>query len=261
MAGASTHDRNESSPTDRSVDPDEVARFAALAANWWDPEGTFKPLHKLNPVRIGFIRDHLASHFARDPFTPKPLDGLSILDVGCGGGLVCEPLARLGAAVTGIDASAENTRLATAHAGEGRLDISYQNITAEGLLEHGSTFDAVLSLEVVEHVADVDGFLAACTGLAKPGGALIFATLNRTMKSFVLGIVGAEYIMRWLPRGTHRWDRFVRPSELGAGLRPAGARVTDVTGVAYDVLTDSWRLSRDVSVNYMAFAVRESQGS
>ena len=257
MVGSSIRDRARRTQAASSVDPDELDRFAAMADEWWDPEGSFRPLHRLNPARLAFVTTRLAAHFARDPRARRPLEGLSVLDVGCGGGLVCEPLARLGAVVTGIDAAADNARIALIHAEESGLDISYATATAEELLDRGGAFDAVLSLEVVEHVADAGGFLAACAGLARPGGALVLATLNRTLRSFLFGIVGAEYVLGWLPRGTHRWDRFVKPSELGAHLRKAGARVADVQGVGYDPATGSWRLGEDVSVNYMAFAVRE----
>lgn len=240
-----------------TVDPDEIARFSALADEWWDPDGSFKPLHRLNPVRIGFIRDRLASRFGRDTRDRRPLDGLEILDVGCGGGLICEPLTRLGARVTGIDASDRNISTAQNHAERGGLDIAYRATTAEALLAEGARFDAVLSLEVVEHVADVAAFLDSCCRLTRPGGALVLATLNRTPKSFLFGIVGAEYVLGWLPRGTHRWNRFVRPSELAAGLRASGGGVTEIAGLSYDLLSGEWRLGSDVSVNYMVHATRE----
>ena len=237
-----------------SVDPEEVARFAAMATEWWDPDGKFRPLHKMNPVRLGFVRDHIAAHFGRDPMTPGCLEGLRILDIGCGGGLLCEPLTRLGAAMTGIDATEKAVSIARVHAEEMGLEIDYRFVSSEDLVSRGETFDAVVCLEVVEHVVDPGSFLQTCCDLAKPGGALVFSTLNRTAKAFALGIVGAEYILRWLPRGTHQWRKFVRPSELARGLRAAGARVADVQGASYDILTDEWRLGRDVSVNYMVFA-------
>jgi len=205
-------------------------------------------------VRIGFIRDRLAAHFHRQPLSPRPLEGLNIIDIGCGGGLLCEPLCRLGARVTGIDASERNIRIASDHAEHVGLDIDYRHATAEELCAAGEQFDAVISLEVVEHVADVNAFLGVCGDLAKPGGALIFATLNRTPKSFLFGIVGAEYILGWLPRGTHQWKRFVRPSELAGALRGNGVRISELTGVSYDIARDEWRLGRDLSVNYMAYA-------
>ena len=244
-------------PSATSIDPDEIGRFAAMAAEWWDPDGKFRPLHKLNPVRLAFIRDHLAAHFGRDPLAQGCLDGLRILDVGCGGGLLCEPLTRLGASMTGIDATEQAVSIATVHAEEAGLDIDYRFAAAEDLVRAGEVFDAVLCLEVVEHVTDPDAFLETCCALAKPGGAAVLSTINRTPKAFALGIVGAEYILRWLPRGTHQWRKFVRPSELARGLRRGGARVADLKGVVYDVLTDDWRLARDLSVNYIVFAVKE----
>ena len=240
-----------------SVDDSEVAKFAALAESWWDSEGPFRPLHKLNPVRIRFIRDRLAGHFNRDPLAPEPLAGLRLLDIGCGGGLLTEPLTRLGATVVGIDATEKNIRVAALHAEQGGLSIDYRHTTAETLDEAGERFDAVLNMEVVEHVADVDAFLTASGNLVGSGGLMIAATLNRTAKSFALAIVGAEYVLRWLPRGTHDWRRFVRPSELAAGLRHAGMTVTSLTGVVFNPLTGIWSLTeRDLDVNYMAVAVR-----
>ena len=240
-----------------SVDDSEVAKFAALAESWWDSEGPFRPLHKFNPVRIRFIRDRLAGHFNRDPLAPEPLAGLRLLDIGCGGGLLTEPLTRLGATVVGIDATEKNIRIAALHAEQGGLSIDYRHTTAETLDEAGERFDAVLNMEVVEHVADVDAFLTASGNLVGSGGLMIAATLNRTAKSFALAIVGAEYVLRWLPRGTHDWRRFVRPSELAAGLRHAGMTVTSLTGVVYNPLTGIWSLNeRDLDVNYMAVAVR-----
>jgi len=240
-----------------SVDDSEVAKFAALAESWWDSEGPFRPLHKFNPVRIRFIRDRLAGHFNRDPLAPEPLAGLRLLDIGCGGGLLTEPLTRLGATVVGIDATEKNIRIAALHAEQGGLSIDYRHTTAEALDEAGERFDAVLNMEVVEHVADVDAFLTASGNLVGNGGLMIAATLNRTAKSFALAIVGAEYVLRWLPRGTHDWRRFVRPSELAAGLRHAGMTVTSLTGVVFNPLTGIWSLSeRDLDVNYMAVAVR-----
>ena len=240
-----------------SVDDSEVAKFAALAESWWDSEGPFRPLHKFNPVRIRFIRDRLAGHFNRDPLAPEPLAGLRLLDIGCGGGLLTEPLTRLGATVVGIDATEKNIRIAALHAEQGGLSIDYRHTTAEALDEAGERFDAVLNMEVVEHVADVDAFLTASGNLVDNGGLMIAATLNRTAKSFALAIVGAEYVLRWLPRGTHDWRRFVRPSELAAGLRHAGMTVTSLTGVVFNPLTGIWSLSeRDLDVNYMAVAVR-----
>jgi 2-polyprenyl-6-hydroxyphenyl methylase/3-demethylubiquinone-9 3-methyltransferase len=245
-----------------SVDPDEVAKFAALAGQWWDPGGKFAPLHRLNPARLTFIRDRIAAHAGRDPLAERPLAGLSVLDIGCGGGLLCEPLARLGAQVTGIDAAEKNVAVAAHHAAEAELDIDYRHSTAETLAAEaltgaGTRFDLVLNMEVVEHVADVAGFLEASAALVAPGGAMALATLNRTPKSFALAIVGAEYLLRWLPRGTHDWRRFLRPSELVAYLRAAGLETRELTGVAYNPLTGAWRLApADLDVNYLVFAVK-----
>ncbi len=259
---------SESSSHSASVDPDEVAKFAALAGEWWDPAGKFAPLHRLNPARLTFIRDRIAAHAGRDPLAERPLAGLRVLDIGCGGGLLCEPLARLGAQVTGIDAAEENVAAAARHAALSGLDIDYRHDTAEALTAEalaaealspgGARFDLVLNMEVVEHVADVAAFLEASAALVAPGGAMTLATLNRTPKSFALAIVGAEYILRWLPRGTHDWRRFLRPSELVASLRAAGLETRELTGVVYNPLTAAWRLApRDLDVNYMVFAVKE----
>ncbi len=243
--------------TDPSVDAREVAKFAALADQWWDEEGPFRPLHRLNPVRLGFIRDHLAEKFARDIRAAHPLKGLRIADIGCGGGLLAEPLARLGATVTGIDATAQNIRAASAHAAQSGLAIDYRVATAEALHDAGERFDAVLNMEVVEHVADVDAFLDAAAGLVRPGGLMLAATLNRTLKSYGFAILGAEFLLRWLPRGTHDWRRFVRPSELAAGLRRANMTVTQFAGVVYNPLSGRWSLDeQDLDVNYMLVAVK-----
>ena len=251
MAESAGHSRSP------SVDPDEIAKFAALAGDWWDPTGKFAPLHKLNPARLTFIRDRIAAHAGRDPLAERPLAGLSVLDIGCGGGLLCEPLTRLGATVTGIDAAGENIAAAARHAADSGLDIDYRHATAEDLAAGGGRFDLVLNMEVVEHVADVAGFLQASAALVAPGGAMTLATLNRTPKSFALAIVGAEYVLRWLPRGTHDWRRFLRPSELVAYLRGAGLETRELTGVTYNPLTGAWRLApSNLDVNYMIFAVK-----
>jgi 2-polyprenyl-6-hydroxyphenyl methylase/3-demethylubiquinone-9 3-methyltransferase len=253
MTDARTHEPAEP-PGAGSVDPDEVARFEAMAEAWWDPQGSFRPLHKLNPVRLGFLRDRLVRHFGRDPHAVRPLEGLRVVDIGCGGGLVCEPLARLGAEVTGIDASARNVSIAAAHAEESGLAIDYRAVAAETLAAEGHRYDVVLALEIVEHVADPDLFIDACCRLARPGGLLVFATLNRTPKSFALAIVGAEYLLRWLPRGTHDWRKFLRPSELARLLARHGASLEALTGVVYNPISDRWRLADDLDVNYMAVA-------
>jgi len=245
-------------PPSGTIDPEEIARFSVLAAEWWDPAGKFKPLHRLNPVRLAYIRDHLCARFDRDPRSLRSLEGLKTLDIGCGGGLVAEPLCRMGAHVTGIDASDKNIATASVHAEEGGLSIDYRATTAEEMAATGPEFDAVIALEIVEHVARVPLFLSSCAALIEPGGGLIMSTLNRTAKSYVFAIVGAEYVLRWLPRGTHRWEKFLRPSELTEGLKTTGLSVTDLTGVAYNPLSDDWHLSRDMAVNYMLYAEKEA---
>ena len=235
-----------------SVDPAEIAKFAAMADAWWDPDGKFRPLHRLNPARLTYVRDSCVARFGRDAKGPRPLSDLSLIDIGCGGGLLCEPLARLGARVTGIDAGERNIAIARNHAAQSELRIDYRTATAESLAAAGERFDVVLSMEVVEHVADPAGFLAACAALVAPGGLLIVATLNRTAKSFAFAIVGAEYLLRWLPRGTHDWRRFLRPSEMAAMIRPQGLTLSEAMGVVYSPVADSWRLSAgDLDVNYM----------
>ena len=241
-----------------SVDAAEVANFAAIAEEWWDPHGKFRPLHKFNPTRLAYIRDRLCGHFDRDPKSAQPLHGLKLLDIGCGGGLLSEPMCRLGATVTGIDASAKVVSVARHHADEMALDIDYRAATAEDLAEAGERFDAVLSMEVVEHVADVGAFLATIGDLLVADGAVICATINRTPKAYALAIVGAEYVLRWLPRGTHQWHKFVRPSELTAGLRAGGVAVHEITGVVYNPLSDRWRLGGDLGVNYMVFGAKSA---
>jgi 2-polyprenyl-6-hydroxyphenyl methylase/3-demethylubiquinone-9 3-methyltransferase len=239
-----------------TLDRDEVARFAKLAGKWWDANGPFRPLHRINPTRLTYIRDQLCRRFGRDKTAALSLSGLSVLDIGCGGGLVAEPLARLGASVTGIDPARENTEAAKAHADGARLKIAYRAATAEELAAEGKTFDAVLLLEVVEHVPDVPAFLKGVAPMVKPGGVMVLSTLNRTLKAYALAIIGAELILHWLPIGTHQWQRFVRPDELNAALRRAGLKPTDTTGMVYNPLADEWRLGRDTDVNYFVTAVR-----
>ncbi|MBX6324305.1 MAG: bifunctional 2-polyprenyl-6-hydroxyphenol methylase/3-demethylubiquinol 3-O-methyltransferase UbiG [Rhodospirillaceae bacterium] len=245
-------------PAGASLDAAELAKFAAMAQAWWDPRGKFAPLHRLNPTRIAFIRDRAAARLGRDPLRPQPLAGVRLLDIGCGGGLICEPMARLGAAVTGIDPVARNIAVARSHAEESGLAIDYREATVEELAAATppERFDVVLALEVVEHVADLSAFIAACAAVLAPQGILVLATINRTAKAFLLAVVGAEYILGWLPRGTHDWRKFVRPSELAAALRGAGLTLDELTGVAYDPMAAAWRLSRDLDVNYMALASR-----
>lgn len=234
---------------------EEVARFTAMAEEWWDPDGKFRPLHRFNPTRLQFIRDCLIRQFGRDSGELRPFEGLTLLDVGCGGGLLSEPLARMGFAVTGIDAGDKNVAVARIHAEQSGLDIDYRVATPERLA--GSQFDVVMIMEIIEHVPDVAEFLAAVAPLVKPGGALLAATLNRTMKAYVLAIVGAEYVLRWLPPGTHDWNKFVKPSELAAGLRRHGIAVREQKGMAYSLANDEWAITSDLSVNYMAYAAKD----
>ncbi|HVH74112.1 MAG TPA: bifunctional 2-polyprenyl-6-hydroxyphenol methylase/3-demethylubiquinol 3-O-methyltransferase UbiG [Stellaceae bacterium] len=245
--------------TNGTVDSQEIAHFAGRAHSWWDPQGSFRPLHRLNPTRIFFIRDRLAAHFGRDGAGLSPFSGLRLLDIGCGGGLIAEPMARLGFAVVGIDADAAAIAVARAHAEESGLAIDYRVAAAESLADQGERFDAVLGLEIIEHVADPAPFFAALGGFVRPGGAFVGATINRTPRAFALAVVGAEYILRWLPRGTHDWRKFVRPSEFVLGLRRNGFAVTELSGVSYDILSGNWRLSPDLEVNYMLMAVRHCE--
>jgi len=237
-----------------TVDPEEVERFAQQAGAWWDPDGAFRPLHRINPVRIGFIRDRLIRHFRCDERAFTPFAGRRLLDIGCGGGLIAEPMARLGFAVTAIDADSRALAVARAHAAEAGLAIDYR-ATAVEALDTDARFDVVLALEIIEHVPVPAQFLAAAARHLEPGGALIVATINRTARSFAFAIVGAEYLLRWLPRGTHRWDKLVRPSELAAGLRGAGIELRELSGLVYDPRR-GWTLGRDLSINYLAFAIK-----
>lgn len=245
-----------SDSTSTTIDPAEVARFERIAETWWDPKGPMKVLHKFNPVRLAYIRDEACRRFGRDPRSARSLDGLSVLDVGCGGGVLSEPLARLGARVTGLDPAPTNISVARLHAERAGLTIDYRNETVESVVEKGETFDIVLAMEVVEHVADVQAFVNACAKAVEPGGCLAMATINRTAKSFAFAIVGAEYVLGWLPKGTHEWEKFVTPNELHTAIKMAGLAVTDETGVSYNPLTATWSLSRDESVNYMLLASR-----
>lgn len=244
-------------PAASSIDPAEVAKFEAMAAEWWDLNGKFRPLHLMNPVRLDHVLDQIATEFARDRRGLRPLKGLRVLDIGCGGGLMSEPLARLGAQVTGADAAEGNIAVAQVHAQAQGLKIDYRATTAEALMAQGEQFDVVMALEIVEHVADPAAFVATCAGLARPGGLVIASTLNRTARSFGAAILGAEWVMRWLPRGTHDWRRFLTPDELAAMMAAAGLVVVDRAGMVFDPLRWSFALSReDLSVNYLMTAQR-----
>ncbi|MEG9883672.1 MAG: bifunctional 2-polyprenyl-6-hydroxyphenol methylase/3-demethylubiquinol 3-O-methyltransferase UbiG [Hyphomicrobiales bacterium] len=239
-----------------TVDPGEIEKFSALAAQWWDPKGQFAVLHKFNPVRLEYIRKRICAWFKRDCSALKPFEGLRILDIGCGGGLVSEPLARLGARVVGVDPAEETIKTAMFHAREAGVEVDYRVATARELADAGEFFDVVLGLEVVEHVAQPAAFIRQCALLVRPGGAMILSTLNRTLKSFALAIIGAEYVLGWLPRGTHRWEKFITPEELGDLVSQGGLVRHDMMGVVYKPLSDEWALSKDLGVNYMIFAVR-----
>lgn len=238
--------------------PAEVAQFAALADAWWDPDGPFKPLHRINPVRVGYLRDRLAGHFKRAAKGKAPLKGLRILDVGSGGGLVSEGVRKLGAKVVGIDPGAENVGVAKAHARTSGLEIDYRVAAPEDLEAEAEGFDAVLALEVIEHAADPQAFVDAIARLLRPGGAMILSTLNRTLKSLLLGKIVAEYVLGWLPVGSHDWNKFLKPSELGRHLRAAGIEPVEVQGLGFRPLTGVWALDPDPSVNYFVYAVKRS---
>ncbi|WP_407149262.1 bifunctional 2-polyprenyl-6-hydroxyphenol methylase/3-demethylubiquinol 3-O-methyltransferase UbiG [Bradyrhizobium sp. ORS 86] len=242
-----------SSSTASSVDPAEVAKFSKLSDEWWDPHGKMAPLHKINPLRLAYIRDAACRKFERNVKSLSCLSGLRLLDIGCGAGLLCEPFTRLGAQVIGIDPSATNISAAKLHADKGHLSIDYRCTTVEEM-DPRERFDIVLAMEVVEHVTDVGAFLKRCTAMLKPGGLMVVSTLNRNWKSFALAIVGAEYVLRWLPRGTHDWSKFVTPAELERYLGDNGLTVTEQAGVVYNPLADKWSISSDMDVNYMVVA-------
>jgi 2-polyprenyl-6-hydroxyphenyl methylase/3-demethylubiquinone-9 3-methyltransferase len=241
-----------------SIDPEEVARFSAVADQWWDPRGKFAPLHKFNPVRLGFIREQALARFGRDGAAVLPFERLRLLDIGCGGGLLSEPMARLGFSVTGVDASERNIGVARVHAGRSGLDINYLASTAEALIDAGAApFDVILNMEVIEHVADPKAYLADCARLLAPGGLMVVATLNRTFKSLALAKIGAEYVLGWLPRGAHDWRKFLTPDELIAMAREPGLTLEGPFGVAYDPLSGRWSRSKDTAINYMITVSRE----
>jgi 2-polyprenyl-6-hydroxyphenyl methylase/3-demethylubiquinone-9 3-methyltransferase len=234
-----------------SLDPIEVEKFSRLAAEWWNPRGKFGVLHVFNPVRLQFIKEQVCARFARDPFERRPFAGLRFLDIGCGGGLLSEPMARLGAEIVGVDPSEKNIKTARVHAEEQELAVDYRSGTAEDVAAGGETFDVILNMEVIEHVADPQAFTRICASLLKPNGLIFVATINRTLKSFGLAIIGAEYVLGWLPKGTHQWEKFITPDELKGWLRENGVTVKDETGVTYSPIKNEWRNSRDMGVNYM----------
>lgn len=240
-----------------SIDPAEVERFSRIAAEWWDPKGKFAPLHRFNPVRLAFIRDQVLERFGRDPKARRPFEGLRLLDIGCGGGLLSEPMSRLGFTVTGVDASERNIGTAAAHAAEQGLAIDYRCATAEALLAGGEPkFDVILNMEVIEHVADPGAYLRTCAELLAPGGLMIVATLNRTLRALALAKVGAEYVLRWLPAGTHDWKKFLKPEELRDFLKDQPVAIEGPFGVAFDPLSGRWSRSSDTAVNYMMTVTR-----
>ena len=242
--------------TATTINDAEVAKFTAMAEEWWDPKGKLKPLHKLNPARLSYIREHLLAHFKRDTTQMRPFEGLSILDVGCGGGLLCEPLARLGATVTGIDAAERNIAIARLHAEQSGLDITYAATTSEALAERQEKYHLVLNMEVVEHVDNVPLYMKSCADLVKPGGLTLTATLNRTLRAKLFAVIAAEQVLRWLPKGTHDWNKFLTPDEIKTLLIRNGLKVIGETGVVYHPIGDEWRRSSDMGINYMIMAER-----
>lgn len=247
--------------TSNTVDETEIARFSAIADEWWDPTGKFKPLHKFSPIRLAYIKEKACAHFDRLPHEANAFDGLRLLDIGCGGGLLCEPMARLGAEVIGADPSETNINVARMHAEKMGLSIDYRPVTAGTLAEAGETFDIILNMEVVEHVADVPLFMKECASMLRPGGLMFVATINRTLKAYALAIVGAEKVLKWLPEGTHQYEKLVKPTELEASFNEAGLILEDRCGVSFNPLLDKWRRSKDLDVNYMLLASRPKQSN
>ena len=242
--------------TTSTINDDEIAKFSAMAEEWWNPNGKFRPLHKFNPVRLGYIRAEVLRHFGRDGAPMRPFEGLRVLDVGCGGGLLCEPMARLGATGVGADAAVRTIRIAELHAEQSGLEIDYRTTTAEALAAAREKFDVVLNMEVVEHVDNVPLYMKSCADLVAPGGLLFTATINRTFRALALAKIGAEYVLGWLPKGTHDWNRFLAPEEIVALVSRNGLTIEDKTGVVYHPLADEWRQSRDMAVNYMVLAAK-----
>ncbi len=232
-----------------TIDPTEVEKFSKMAAEWWNPKGKFGVLHVFNPVRLAYIKEQACARFGRDPFDPKPFKGLRFLDIGCGGGLLTEPMARLGADIVGVDPSAKNIKTAQVHAAEQELEIDYRCATAEDLA--GGQFDVILNMEVIEHVSDPRNFTKICSAMLKPEGLMFVATISRTLKSFGFAIIGAEYVLGWLPKGTHHWEKFIKPEELKTWLAENGVTIKGETGVTYHPLANGWKRSRDMDVNYM----------
>lgn len=250
-------DSKQVPPAGGTLDPEEVERFSRLAAQWWDPAGKFRPLHQIGPPRLSFIRDHAVEHFHRDTRALKPFAGLSALDIGCGGGLIAEPMTRLGASVTGIDPAERNIAIARGHAEPQGLHIDYRAVRVEDLVAAGETFDIVTCLEVVEHVPDVPAFIDQCARVVKPGGIIFFSTINRNLKAWALAIFGAEYVLGWLPKGTHQYERLVTPEEMTAACKAAGLAAPRMEGMTYNPLRDSWnRHPRDIDVNYLAVTTK-----
>lgn len=258
MAISGDANRSAQTATDKTLDPEEVKRFTRIAAEWWDANGKFRPLHQIGPPRLQFIREAAIAHFKLDASALRPLGGLTALDIGCGGGLVSEPLTRLGAKVTGIDPSERNIAIAKGHSEPQGLDIDYRAVRVEDLVARGETYDIVACLEVVEHVPDVAAFVAECAALVKPGGLAIFSTINRTFKAWALAIVGAEYVLGWLPRGTHQWDRFVTPDELAAAAARGALLDPRFAGITYNPLKDVWSLNPHTDVNYLMSSAKRS---
>jgi 2-polyprenyl-6-hydroxyphenyl methylase/3-demethylubiquinone-9 3-methyltransferase len=245
--------------TATTINDDEVAKFSAMADEWWSPDGKFKPIHKFQPVRLGYIREKAIAHFGRDETQRRPLEGLRLLDIGCGGGLLSEPMARLGATVVGADAAERNIKIASLHAAQSGLEIDYRATTSEALAAAGEKFDIVLNMEVVEHVADVPLYMKSCADLVAPGGLMFVATINRTARAFALAIVGAEYVLGWLPKGTHQYSKFLTPNEIIGLIERNRMNVIDQAGVVYNPLQDSWRQSSDMGINYMILAEKPRQ--